>query len=426
MCKLIRAGITVLFLLCCNHALADLNITGNVASHFSDNANQEPEDSADEFQQSFGMGLQYTHESKRYVADLDYVLTHSRFLKDEFQNETNFTGVGSVNYHLLPTNFDWFASYERDLFLNSSNVANTPSNRSSQTLFSTGPRYHYEFTNSTMMELGATYSESINGSAIGSDSSRASTDISFTHQVNPITTLNVGFTYVDVLEFEGGEEYVQRNYHFGAQRLLKNGQLNVNVGYNQVDRELTDDVSDRSFDISFEHRVFNNVVELRALNEVTDSTVGLSVRDLIDSGFDNIETNFSAVDIVKRRRYEFSISRNVIDRATISFFAYLDEEDFVTQEQDEEDRGASISIDFAVNSAVAAEFMVGREYTEYLSQPSFGENETTFYDLEFNWAHTTKMTSSYEISFTERVNQIRPASDYEEIEVRVALNYQFL
>jgi len=405
---------------------ADLTVSGNTQTHFTDNANQEPEDSEDEIDQSLGLNVGYTHESKRYVADVDYTLSHNRYFKDVFQNETNFTGIGTVNYHLLPTNFDWFASYQRDTFLNSSNVANTPSNRSSQAQWSTGPRYTYELTDSSIFLLSSTYSESINGSAIGSDSRRVSSSVTFLHQINPVTDMSTKAEHVDVIEFENGEEYTQNNYSLGFTRTLKNGELDINVGYNRVARDRSEDVNERSFDISFEHQVFSNTVTLRAISEVTDSTVGLSVRDLIDSGLDNVETNFSQVDIVKRKRYEAEISRELLGYGVITLFGYRDDEDFVSQDQDERDTGASVAYDVFLSSATMFQVSVSRERTEFLSQPSFGENETTDYHMGLNISHTERFSTAYDVSFAKRVNDVRKASEYEEIEAQISLNYQFL
>ena len=268
-------------------ALSELSINGAFQSSFTDNAALDPEDSAEEFGQQVDIDVAYAHESKRLLLDADYLLSHSRYLKNEFQNETNFTGQGNLVYHLLPSNFDWHLTFNREVFVDGSNVPNTPSNRSVQSHLITGPSYRYEITDLSRLDLEGRYQKSENGSSIGGDSERLSLSALYANSLSQVTLFNARAEVVDVVEFEGFSEYRKESFSMGIRREFRRGYIDVNAGTNRVVRESSQQISDKYFDVTVERELYNNLLRLSLTQEITDSAIGLSVRALLDSGFDS-------------------------------------------------------------------------------------------------------------------------------------------
>lgn len=429
-----------------SHAFAQLDprqfsLQGTMGFSYTDNAGLDCDDKQlacddvqEEFEQNVSLALGYVNSTRWYEAELDYQLAYLNYYNDFFAEEYNFTGSGELQWHIVPTILDWNFSFQQQEFLTDSNQPSTPDNRERRSILSTGPVYTQNITTVDQLFLGAEYTQTSSETEASGDTKRAQFNGEFSHQISSITRVKLNGAYTDIFEYDGYRGYTNTLVSVGFVRLFKNGIFDINYGRNfvRIDNEESDslitvdrqDIDGVFSDITYRNLFFNNEIQLRALNELTDSAVGLGLADFIAAEVENVDSNISFNDIVERTRYEIQISRTG-QTYSIALLYYEDEEDFQTRPQDEKEKAISLVFNKKIIQPVSIEFSVFNARTEFISQPAFGKNKDWEYSLRGFYSQSDAWSFSSYIKFSERSNEAQRNKEYEEFSFGLDVTYSF-
>lgn len=281
-----------------------IQISGTLDTRFSDNAAKTHVDEHSDLETRVGVQVDYVTDPGRCNASLGGGLSYSYWLDDTFDPETN-VDLGLDSSCRVAQGFFWDLSDDLRDVRRTSQRPDTPDNRVRKNLFTTGPRYILQLTQTDQLQLSAKYQNTEYDDAAQEDSERVIGSAAWNHLFS--STLSGGLSLTtDQAELDTGTEIDRNTASIQVSKAWATTQLTASAGISEIktqsgsldsksdgfvgslslerqinpstdffitaSRELTDQTSD--FDIRFGEFVFNlqqtNAVEVTAIRSGLD------------------------------------------------------------------------------------------------------------------------------------------------------------
>lgn len=418
-------------------ALEGAMYAGAAAEYTSNSLQTRTDEQSDTLLIGLG-GVDLTHASSDLDAQANYSLEQSTYVDDTQGDETTVNGRGQASWHIRPDTLSWDFRHSSARSRGVRSEADTEANRTTQKVYATGPRSLLHLSPRDTLQLSAQAMQVSTSGEVDNDSNREVYDASLSHATSSIQSFGLSASQQNV-DFEGESDSWMK-FSQGAvnwDRDHRLGSMRVSVGRNRSEREGYESFEG---DLVRAYIDFNNVghtISFAAVQELTDSMLGLNNTDTIisdvpeqptptpgDDGFNPEPTNLDVIDALESKRFEINYSTaRLCELCSPSLRLSWDEQDYITQLLDQEVIGITASLGYRVSERFTTSFSVSHSQEEYLQE----ENRT-----DEIWAQNISMVyRAWEDLEIEGfvANQTRESdaegAEYDELSARVGFRYYF-
>ncbi|MGI9286193.1 MAG: hypothetical protein ACR2P1_12465 [Pseudomonadales bacterium] len=328
--------ILVVLLLSCvtigtTHALeSHVDLVGGV--EYSDNANQNRNDGSSEIEERVGVGLTILENLPNLYVDGQYTASAVNYGRDTSSNQTVVVGRSSLVWTPLPNRFSWSLDHQIEDSRRDSRQNDIPDNRETRNIVNTGPLFSLGISPVDVLSAGVTYSIVRFEDSEDSDSDRITGQLSWNHQLNATRSLGTTVQYADVkfdndanditdndidglidngtndLTDNGEDDLEIYSAFFTFATQLPNGQYNLQLGGNRVERSTGDDNDGVYFVLAYDNIFRGNPISITASRRLSDSSLGSGINAASGIGSRANDTNFDVADVVEITRVALSYS----------------------------------------------------------------------------------------------------------------------
>jgi outer membrane protein assembly factor BamA len=260
-----------------------------------------------------------------------------------------------------------------------------------------------------------------------SDSERTSGGLSWQHQLRKTDLLSASYQYSEVTFDEFTEELTYHQLYGTYAVKLRNSGYTVSLGVNRSERESSGDDSDGFYaQIGWNLQSGEHRFGVTAINQLTDSGVGLGGNGLIGANFSPNDSNFDVVDVVERTSlnldYGFS---GLCERCDVGLRLGYDEQDFDEQPRDQKTTGGSLTLGYKLTPTLKLSLRGDYSEIEFLQDAGGGRTDKREnYGLTLDWMMSRSLTMRAWITDEQRKSDAA-LQGYEELFGGVSVSYRF-
>jgi hypothetical protein len=394
---------------------------------YDDNIRKTKTNEESDIQELVGVAINYSYVSRSLDMGLGYELTHEEYADDSFEGKTRLQGNARVQISTNPARYSWLIQHDQSIANTNNRNADTPNNLDMRSVFTTGPNVNLQPSPVDTLSAVFRYVDVRFDEQSDNDTQREQAQLSWNHLLSPRSTVGLSVSYVEVEGDTPTSGYNQQKFGVNYNSQIKYGSYSLSGGTTSLERDVDgiDDVDGSYYSASFNTTWSGSSLGFSANRDVTDSSIGLSQNFSAGSGFQNGDTNFDAIDIVTRTRYQiFYTRRNVDGRLGMSVQLAHDEEDFDTLLTDQESQSGSIAFDYALSQNMNTSIGFRYEKNKFLDEPLLGEDETQEISLELDHTVGQQWGFTYSIVHDDRENNVDAGREYQSLRAAVRVNYQ--
>ncbi len=406
-----------------------------VGAEHTDNAYRSSVFQRSEMKEYVDLDLGYRRAGTALEAEVLYNTEFANYEHDTTEEDAVIRGRTALTWHILPGRLQWDLSHDRSEQLQDTRQPDIRNNKQIRDVISTGPTFVARMGPVDNLVFNAQFFDvsyddsdrSVTGSADNSDNQRLQGGVSWQHLRSKTDTLSLSYQYMESEFDDTNEEFqFQRVFATYAVRLASGG-YSVSLGANTSERNDTDDdASGFMAQAAWQLATGGHRFRLTAVNELTDSGIGLGGSSLIGSDFQPNDSNFDVVDMVERSRFDFGYGYDrLCERCTLDFGVVADSQDFEEEPRDQEQLGFSARFGYQLTPTMKASLRAGYSETDYSDDPAGDRtDERTEYGLFLDWRLSRPMTATFWVAHDERDSDAG-AESYDELAGGVRVSYRF-
>ncbi len=404
-----------------------LESSARLDTEYSDNIYRASKDKDDDVLRGLELDIAFKEEGKRLQADGSINIRDEFYFNDSYEDNTSITtGFGLVNFGLVESFLDWQSSFTREETRRDQSELENPDNREFRDTFRTGPSFRYKISNAAILSAGSQYVNVENSNEDISDSKRSDSNLGLLYSVNEGFDVFVNSRYEVVIDGDGEDEYHRVTNSLGLTRQIAKGLVRIEYGKTKIDPELDPREDARYANIRFEKDdVFEHKVILTYQEDISDTTIGFDFDEVQER---QAEGNLDAVeqdDILKTRRYKLGLIRD-LGGVIYDLEGYFTKQDYRILENNEETKGAMLSLTWAVTSSLNAGFSYQYEINEFLDAPEDGRDRRHTYGLTSGYQFTKRLSFDALLQFDSRYNNSNSLREFEELSLNLGVKWKLL
>lgn len=400
----------------------------------TDNAFKSSSAERDETKEFINLGLGYLRSGSSLSASLDYGAEFANYENDTTDQDTVLTGSGSLAWAVVPGRLQLSVTHERSEQLLNSRDVDIRNNRQLRDILSAGPTFTARlgpvddlvFTGRlTQVTYDKADGNTGTGQSRGRDSDRAQGGLAWQHRLSKTDTLSANYQY-STTEFDGTDTQIDFQQLYGAYDVrLRNSGYNIALGMNRSERQ--GGVSNDGFygQIGWDLAVASHRLRLVAVNQLTDSGVGLGGNSAMSGDLSPRDTNFDVVDVVERTSLSINYGYDgLCGRCTVDLSLRHDEQDFDVEPRDQESNGLNASLGYRLTPTLKASVRAGFTRIEFPQDVSIDrEDERTQYGATLDWNLSRQLALT--VFLTSESRDSSRGRDYDELFGGVSARYKF-
>jgi hypothetical protein len=284
---------------------------------YTSNAFLDESASVSELQREVGLSTNILHQSKASSVDGNYQLDR-RYYPNSFATDTTVQGRSSVGVALLPENVTWMASHLRSDTLRDYNANDTPANRAIRESFVTGPVLSLSLTPTDSLQSSFTRSWTSTEFDPDRDNETDTKSIRYNRALNSLTNASISMSQAEI-SFDRALGYETNSQSISLDRKIKDGNISVTLGNNEVDQALIKSKSP--------------LIALNVAKKLLDSGFNFSYSkmlthtslDVSDLGQDVPNFGLASVaEVIERETFRAGFSKSISDGISANLNAYTD------------------------------------------------------------------------------------------------------
>lgn len=408
----VRVAVTSTILCLAGSATAgELGYQLSLGAGHSDNVNQDPTNEVDQDIATAGLKFSFDQDSARLRADVVGDLSYYKYLDDAYDPDLVGTVSGSALFALLPDRITWAVSDEFGQALTDPFQSDTPTNRENINYFATGPDFITALGSQMRLRVGARYAladyevTSFDSTSAGgqlalerilSDRSSVSLNGNLEHVKYDEASLNADFDHSELFVHYEGE---------GARTNLK-----VDVGYSQLDREVSADTESGSvFRVDASRRISPSSMLLLVAGHEFETSASLA-NDFGNLGVETAPGQQSAEPYLRDHvSLGWTFNRNLTGLGISAYWEQSTHEVHTSLDQTTTLYSANYRREMSPRASV--QLTVARTGVEYENpSPSYDEQLAS---ASFSWRLSRNLTINVKYDFTDRSSD-DPTTDYTE------------
>lgn len=339
----------------------------------SDNITRVPINERKETVHSLLAGFAYVEDTRDLVARVLAQAEYRDYLKDVYDDETVFNLNSSLVWTISPQRFQWTLedSHRQDLV--DSTVVDTPSNRTNINVLSTGPDVYLRFAPLHVLALGARVGNVYTGSA-NLDNNRFNGSAGWLYQSSSVTTYSINYEILDVKYKDStlNDDFRRQDVFFRTQFRPSRSQYELDLGTTEISRDRGNDLSDTLAKFSWLRQLTpESTFGVSAKREFSDTATDiLTASTALTSGQITAPPTLSRsvltsdVYYAKRTEMFYTYRGNQVG---VQFQAGRHNLDFELTNQDREENGGRLRIEYFYSGATTLSLFTEYTSTEYLN-----------------------------------------------------------
>ena len=410
------------------------------------NPTQSIGDSGSNTASSVSLSLNGNQVNNWSQIDLNYNLSKYNHSRSTFRDQTVVNGSALLLLDIVPRRFSWIVTHSQQEISEDSLLPDTPENRTERQVFSTGPNLAFKLSDRDFASVSFRKEVVKFESEDENESTRESLSFSLTHLINSTSSVSLNGSSAEV-DFENSVlEYRLDSLYLGYSKIIKNGELTLEVGENRAKSEadvsiattavnaiqLSNDseTSGTFINLLLSQTFFSNhALQLQSSRNITDSSFSDSISSndpRLVSGTDATSfallSNLTVNEVVEVRRHELGYRYNgEFGRLGFGASVFRDENLYESGQLDQHRVGYSIFLPYRIDENMRFQTLYTRAKIERDNQSA--EVTTSSLGLNLFWQSSLKL--SWRAGYNMYRRDTEPASRVRSESLGLGFEYQF-
>lgn len=399
--------------------------TITIDSEHTNNSLRTSDNQRSDLESTATLNFDLLAESSSLQANLDYEISRLEFQQSTQEDQTEITGTGNITWSIIPQSFQWDFSSQINSLRSDLRQVDIADNREERRIYSTGPDLILNLSPVDQLIISSRFTKTDFETTNNSDNDRLGSGIQWQHRLSPTQNLGAGFQYTQVSFDDTTQEDITTRYSYlSYESQLRYTQLQLRGGYNESERRGFDSVEGPVIEASTNYSRNGHEISLRAIHQLTDSTIGLQSGNLPVAGNNQIEdSNFDTIDIVERTFGQLSYNNlSICTGCSMGIALAYDDQDFENQPRDEQSLLMNATAGYRASSKLRITAGFAMEELKFLND---GERQDTIKTSTLRFDITPPGNFVYSI-FTEYRDQSSddPLIEFTEWRGGAAISYQ--
>ena len=295
----------------------DWGATVSSGLKYTSNAFLDESASVSEIQRDVSLSTDVMHQSKTSSIGGNYQVNRN-YYPDSFATNTTVQGRSDVSVAILPGNLTWMAGHLRVDTLRDYNSNDTPANRAIRENFRTGPAFSLRLTPTDTLQSGFTRSWISTEFDPDRDNETDTASISYNRALNALMNVSLSMSQSEI-SFDRALGYESSRQSISLSRIIKDGNISILVGNNEVDQNLTK-MKSPLLTINMAKNLLDADLNLGYSKMLTHTSLDISDlgQDVSSFGLINV------AEVIERETFRGRFSKEVSDGLSASINAYTD------------------------------------------------------------------------------------------------------
>lgn len=379
------------------------------------------------------LDLGWYRASEALESDVMYRSEVAHYDNDTTRDNTVIEGHGEVTWRALPDRIHLVGRHDRSEQIQDTRNPDIRNNNQLRDILSVGPDFIARMSpvddliltgRLTQVRYDDAEREDIPQTRNG-DSERAMGGLTWAHRLSPTDTLSANYRYEDT-EFDDAASDFSFEQLYGTYAVeLRTSGYSLSLGANRSERSDGTDSDGFYAQATGFFEVGSHRLDLTAVNQLTDSSIGLGGTDLVDQDYRPEDGNFNVVDVVERTSLRVGWRyTGLCERCTLALDASYDEQDFETEPRDQEAAGVGGSLGYRLTPTMTASIRARASTTEYPqdAQGSGRTDDITEYGATLDWRLSRSLSARFWLTSNERESDAG-GQGYEELFGGASVSY---
>ena len=358
------------------------------------------------------------------TADVGYSIEHRDFVDDVDQDETAVDGSAELTWNALPRLLNVLVQHQVSQSQTNLRTADTAANREQRSVLTGGLDGFLHLSSVDSLVIRPRYSEVTFEESEQSDSQRTSGDVAWRHALDALSAVNVSLGAGAVQFDEPGSDYDFGSFQVGYAATLARLTYSLDVGLTQIKRDVGEDVDGNTLHAALSYRGDGFEVGGTAVNELTDSSIGLSGNEFSLPDFSNNDSNFDEVDVVERSQIDLFWRQQLNVASSFQFGVGASNDDYDTLPNDQEMAYAQVGYQYTAN--VFWNFAADARYekTDFVDDPIGREYTDMTLTLTAQYHFSPELDAQMSLSREER-DADTAGEEYDDNIAILSVSYRF-
>ena len=416
------------------HTTAEVDLSINLESLYSDNANRAASSTTSERQDRLSLDIGINHQNSWLTTDINYQLFQLLFDKDTQDERLELNGNANFLFGQQDGRFSVSLNNTRQQILGNPGQVAVSDNFQTRDTTSIAPRWNIFQDQADTFSITGTYSVvnvDQNESTLASfDTTSSGASLSWARKISKVDTVTLSATHLDV-EYDDlvGQDYQYQSAFIQYSTELRQLSYSIGVGYNTSDRDSGSRDGSLQWEVNVSYDSGVNRFSFLSESAQTDPSRGnqnalqLGRQELpaLGNGITNI------VDTFDRTTHSFSwANSSACTRCDITLTGSYSSEDYSEQaDQDNSQLSLSLSGDYQLTRASSVNVRYTYQETDFDSANSFSDFDSDTFEMGYSQQINKDLSLRIVARQIERSGDF-PASSYDETNVSLSIGYRFL
>ena len=400
----------------------------------TDNAFKTSSDEQDETKEYLNLGLGYVRSGEALSAQVDYKSEFANYENDTTDDDAVVTGSSKLGWSPLPGRLQLQVSHDRSEQLLNSRDTDIRNNRQMRDILSAGPVLTARMSPVDDLVLTGQVSQvaydksgaaSAAGQTTGRDSDRVEGGVAWQHHLSKTDLLSANYQY-STSNFDDSDVEFTFQQVFGTYAVrLRNSGYSASLGVNRSERKGGESNDGFYGQLGWDLQVGEHRFNAVAINQLTDSGIGLGGNSLTGGNINPNDSNFDVVDVVERTSVNLGYGYDgLCERCVVDIGLRHDEQDFDTEPRDQKEDGVTASFGYRLTPTLKASVRVGYAEIEFPQDPDGGrKDKRKDYGFLLDWTLSRQLTARLFLNTDSRDSS--QTETYDELFGGVSASYRF-
>lgn len=367
----------VVFTLTTSNAIADPGtLELGLKTEYTDNARLASSEEVDDFKNTASMAIDKADQFGRLDSYLVGDIEFYTYANSTYSNNLDSNLLWNGTYNIRPETLTWGISDELSEVIIDSREANTPDNRTTRNIFTTGPNYTLNLGQTNHADFTGEY-QRVDYKTVGDDSDRFRFLTSLTHLMSEHQQVSANYNWTKTLygserelyrnEISGSYRYSYLNYYFdGAYGVTH---LKGRSG------AATEETDANTWNLSFRADTSRTAnIAITYSRELDDSS------NLFDPRYNDTIINLNETNVVLLTEWSVLFQKSFSNNAKLDTKLYHNLTEYLISNNDEERNGVKIDYKYPLYDRVTLGF--SGEYQRVEFTPSLRTDDR--YDVSIS------------------------------------------
>ncbi len=321
-------------------------------TEYTDNARLAASDEVNDFKNTASLTIDKTDQFGRLDSYLVGDIEYYTYNNDTYSNNLDSNLLWNGTYNIRPETLTWGISDELSEVIIDSTEANTPDNRTTRNIFTTGPNYTMNLGQTNFADFTAEY-QRVDYKTVGDDNDRFRFLTSLTHLISSQQQISANYNWTKTLY--GSERELYRNEISGAYRYnylhyFFDGSYGIThlKGHSGTTTEETDA---NTWNLSFRADTSRTgSVSISYSRDLDDTS------NLFDQSFEDSIINLTETNVVLLTEWSVLFQKSFSNSSKLDTKIYHNTSEYLISRTDEERNGVKVDYTYPLYDRVTLGF----------------------------------------------------------------------